>query len=73
MTLPLIRGVLETESNAATFAALLVYGFAAWLLAYGLSNFSIGGWGAGALLLAAFAAALAYNYHVFSVVEERRR
>jgi hypothetical protein len=71
LTAPLIRRVLEQESNALTGGLLVAYALTCWLLALGLLGFDMGGWQS-ALLLGAFVAALGYNYAAFRMVEGRR-
>ena len=72
MTWPLVRKVLEVESNPATLAMLLAYSLAAWVLAYGLTGFAIAGWLMAGVLLVAFVAAVLYNYAMFALVDRSR-
>ena len=72
VTLPLVRAVLERESNAATLAGLLAWTAVPVVLALGLEGFAVSGWYGWTRIAAAVIIALAYNYCVFCVVEERR-
>lgn len=72
ITLPLVRRIVETESNGRILLGLLGYTVAAGVLAFGLNGFSIGGWLWGSLLGGASVLAFLYTYLVFSLVERRR-
>ena len=72
VTYPVIKRVLDRESNLAILLALVGYALAAWVLAFALSGFAIAGWLAGLVLLAGFVAALLYDYYTFCVIERRR-
>ncbi|KPK47666.1 MAG: hypothetical protein AMK72_08125 [Planctomycetes bacterium SM23_25] len=72
VTLPRVRRILETESNAKILLGLLAYSCAAGVLALGLKGFSVSGWLWGVLLLGAVLLAFLYTYLVFSLVERRQ-
>ena len=72
VTLPLIRRVLETESNVKTLGCLLAYALASGAIALGLMRFSVTGWTEALVLAGSVVVAVTYAYFIFAIIESRR-
>jgi hypothetical protein len=72
LTLPLIRSVLERESNGATLIALVVWTGAPVTLALWIPGFAVSGWQGWTSLIIAVIIAGGYNYYIFATEEEKR-
>ncbi len=73
LCMPIIRRVLERDSNASNFTMLAVLVLADLVAAYLLCGFAMDGWGAFAVLMAAGALGAWYNYWLCSTVERLRK